>query len=598
MPDAAPAPESEPVPDARSAAAAAASTSTSSRNPSEGRPEDRRQLILRYIAAGTRGIEIAPWFKPVVPPHGEREAIVLDVFDRPTLVARAEKNPNIDRAMIPRIGTVDLVGSACDIAELARAQFGAEARFDFVVSSHNLEHLPDPVRFLRGCEALLVPGGMVSLAVPDKRACFDFFRPHSDTGEILEAFHEHRARPSYAQIFRQGAYRAGLRMGNTTAGAFAVDDNPNKIALHGDLVQQYSRWLQRIDANDTEYCDTHCWAFTPSSLELILTELTLLRLINFDIVEVTAPLGCEFRVHLRKRTEGLPARGDLALRREMLLQQTIDELSYASRYSWELRARVATPPRKLLLIHIPKTAGTTVNDLLTKALGEEQVRTHVESTPGYLANAPSPEVRYVSGHLRLPDVLPNLDRPKWFVFAVLRNPVRHLISHLKWVKSLGAPDRGPMRRRHSAIIQEMACRLWEIGLNDIEGVERFINEEFEEARQLFDNCQVRYLITHRNRTVGYEDAVESVRALNDLDYVGFTESIPDVCAVIGRAVGVQTDAKSARVANPSPLEEAVDLDDTAIADFYRKAVRWDAFLYTAAKRRSPRFAAMGAGSGA
>ena len=79
----------------------------------------RRQEILRHIGTGTCGIEVAPWFKPIIPRGEERKVVVLDLFDRPTLLARAENDPNIDRAMIPQIGEVDLVGSACDIAGLA-----------------------------------------------------------------------------------------------------------------------------------------------------------------------------------------------------------------------------------------------------------------------------------------------------------------------------------------------------------------------------------------------------------------------------------------------------------------------------------------------
>jgi predicted SAM-dependent methyltransferase len=298
---------------------------------------DRRQEILRYIDPGTRGIEIAPWFNPILSPRGDREVVVLDIFDRPALVARAENDPHIDDMMIPRIGEVDLVGSACDIAELTRARFGPEARFDFVVSSHNLEHLPDPVRFLRGCEELLASGGVIAMAVPDKRACFDYFRPCSGTGELLQAFHERRQRPSLAQVFSQGAYASMMQSRSGKSGAFTIDDNPNSIALVGDVVQAYTLWAGRIDPCDTVYRDTHCWTFTPSSLELIFTELILLGLINFDIVSISGQVGCEFIVHLRKRLEGAAAQSSLAERRELLLRQTVDDLAYMSPYAWGLR---------------------------------------------------------------------------------------------------------------------------------------------------------------------------------------------------------------------------------------------------------------------
>lgn len=303
---------------------------------------DRKQAILSYIGADAHGIEIAPWFNPIVTPGCNRTAVVLDVFDRPTLVARAEIDPAIDKAMIGQIGKVDLVGSACEVAELASALFGPEERFDFVVSSHNLEHLPDPVRFLRGCQTLLKTGGVVAMAVPDKRACFDFFRPHSGTGDMLQAFHERRERPTFAQSFGQIGYSAQLRQPSGDSFAFSLDANPSDMALLGDLTGAYTQWLDRIETDNNAYHDTHCWTFTPSSLELILTELTLLGLVNLEIVSVSAVVGCEFYVHLRKRPDDALPQSGLAERRELLLQQTIDELAFSSRYASDLRGRVST----------------------------------------------------------------------------------------------------------------------------------------------------------------------------------------------------------------------------------------------------------------
>jgi hypothetical protein len=42
----------------------------------------RSQEVLRHIGTAARGIEIAPWFNPIVAPGGEHEVIVLDVVNR------------------------------------------------------------------------------------------------------------------------------------------------------------------------------------------------------------------------------------------------------------------------------------------------------------------------------------------------------------------------------------------------------------------------------------------------------------------------------------------------------------------------------------
>ena len=151
----------------------------------------RQQHITKYISKAMRGIEIAPWHSPIVPKREGYNCVTLDFFDTATLHQRAKDDPQVNDTLLERIEDVDIVGSAVDIKSLveARGELGA---FDYIISSHNFEHLPNPVKFLQGCSEVLKPDGMLSMAVPDKRGCFDYFKPHSTTADFIEAFFENR----------------------------------------------------------------------------------------------------------------------------------------------------------------------------------------------------------------------------------------------------------------------------------------------------------------------------------------------------------------------------------------------------------------------
>ncbi len=63
------------------------------------------------------------------------------------------------------------------------------ATLDFVIASHVLEHLPDPLLALRAWYDSLAPGGVLLLKVPDKRHTFDAPRARTPLSHLLE---EHR----------------------------------------------------------------------------------------------------------------------------------------------------------------------------------------------------------------------------------------------------------------------------------------------------------------------------------------------------------------------------------------------------------------------
>ncbi|MEW6268368.1 MAG: methyltransferase domain-containing protein [Thermodesulfobacteriota bacterium] len=73
-------------------------------------------------------------------------------------------------------------------------------RFDYVVLCHVLEHVPDPIRFLNEIAELLRPGGVLVLAIPDKRHTPDASRPSSTVEQLLESHYRRATTPSLAQI--------------------------------------------------------------------------------------------------------------------------------------------------------------------------------------------------------------------------------------------------------------------------------------------------------------------------------------------------------------------------------------------------------------
>lgn len=74
---------------------------------------------------------------------------------------------------------------------------GQPGRYDFIFASH----VTDIVRFIRDCEKLLKPDGVLVLVVPDKRFCFDALRPVSTAGQALQAFAEARTCHTAGMLF-------------------------------------------------------------------------------------------------------------------------------------------------------------------------------------------------------------------------------------------------------------------------------------------------------------------------------------------------------------------------------------------------------------
>lgn len=204
------------------------------------------------------------------------------------------------------------------------------------MSSHNIEHLPNPIRFLQLASRALKPGGTLRLAVPDKRACFDHFRSLSDTSQWLEAFHQNRVRPTAYQRFQVesmsivllgcGEQRSAWRLGDVTSSELQSVNKAQSL---------FSTLFCSNGVTSSGYVDTHCWAFTPESFELIIRDLIAFGLVSLHIECVSQTVGHEFFVDLRRPlgSSELPEPEYLAKRLQLL--RCCTETDRAAVASWK-----------------------------------------------------------------------------------------------------------------------------------------------------------------------------------------------------------------------------------------------------------------------
>lgn len=247
------------------------------------------------ISKSDKGLEIAPWFNPLVSKAEGYNVKIADVLTAQELLASAEGNDTINPDSYGLIEEIDFVGSATELGSVVpKDEHGS---FDYIYSSHNFEHLPNPIKFLQACEALLKPGGRLIMIVPDGRLCFDHFRPPTTTSEWLEAYREDRKKPTEKQIFD-----SRYVLSREACGAMFKPVNhqtpPELHRLQFDPAVLWEQWQQTTP--ESPYQDAHCTVMTPSSLRLMLQDCQYLGLSSLQIEDVKEPMGIEFMVVMRK----------------------------------------------------------------------------------------------------------------------------------------------------------------------------------------------------------------------------------------------------------------------------------------------------------
>ena len=246
----------------------------------------------------------------------------MDAYTEEQLKDRYSNDPNVDTSLIESVEFLyqgSLLETICASSE--RLGFGngpISGLFDYIVSSHNFEHQPNPIQFLLDSEFCLRKGGFLVMAIPIASRCFDCWLPLTTTGMALDRYLMNAAKPTLGAVFDSLKTQAFLTDGQPVHDqSYDVD----KIQLKADFNDSFLRSADQLFPSD--YVDAHVSRFNPYSFELFLGELHALGLLS-SLTEDSTVNGAEFIVRMCKK--GVSASGSVnftAGKRTELARQSV-----------------------------------------------------------------------------------------------------------------------------------------------------------------------------------------------------------------------------------------------------------------------------------
>jgi len=250
----------------------------------------RKEKIFAHLNPNGIGIEIGASFNPIAPKSEGFKVHVIDHLNQEDLIAKyKDQGINTDN-----IEAVDFVWNGEALDELTQQK----NYYDWIIASHVIEHIPDFIGFLNNCAAVLKENGVISLVVPDKRFCFDHFRPITGISKIIDSHLQKNILHSPGTVVEQtlnAVHRGGAIAWDKETTSEYIIKNKFNIAL---------KKMNKV-INEHKYIDSHAWCFVPSSFRLMIHDLFMLMFIPFQELAYFPTDGCEFYISLSRNGSGI-----------------------------------------------------------------------------------------------------------------------------------------------------------------------------------------------------------------------------------------------------------------------------------------------------
>ncbi len=253
------------------------------------RPE-KIKALSEHLNLDGPGLELGPHVEPMFSRRAGYNVKYLETRDTETLrevMVKEGRDPDIvqeiDFVLQRRVPLVENTGGET---------------FDWVASSHVVEHIPDFIGHLGEVRDALNPGGAYAMIVPDRNYCFDCLKPATSLGDVIEGHVTKDRRGAIAGVvdeFRYGVLPKGVRIGGWT-----------RRQSRRKLVHKYPDWkerLQRVLDNDfaiVNHWYGHQWYFDPINFGEIYLDLVEFGFVDLQLEALIPTHFMDFLVVLRK----------------------------------------------------------------------------------------------------------------------------------------------------------------------------------------------------------------------------------------------------------------------------------------------------------
>jgi SAM-dependent methyltransferase len=204
--------------------------------PRLARFEFRRWRLARRYLRGN-GLEIGALHCPLRLPSG----VTVRYVDRMDIASLHRHYPELPaEKLVP----VDLI----DDGEKLDSQ--ADASVDFIIANHFIEHTEDPLGALANHLRVIRPGGILYLAVPDRRRTFDAARPATAIEHVVADHVEGPERSRRAHLQEWARLVETVAADDVPARVRALEETNYSIHFHVWTAGEFTEFLDHARENE------------------------------------------------------------------------------------------------------------------------------------------------------------------------------------------------------------------------------------------------------------------------------------------------------------------------------------------------------------
>jgi len=237
------------------------------------------------------GLEVGPFDRPFFS-KDETDVYFVDYRSTSEAKAFADKTPGHSSEFVVDIDYV--------VPTFEDWSIVPPDQFDWILSSHVLEHSGNLVKLLNILASKLKFDRFLISILPDKRCTFDVYRPITTLGTIIQDYLSDVQTPRIQSVFDAVFYSSPLSISSAISESLLYKDT----LVHNC---NFDLALHEAKRSMSGYYDAHNYVFTSTSYQQIVEQLCAARIIPFlPVAHLPTQEGEMSFVSILKKTDATP----------------------------------------------------------------------------------------------------------------------------------------------------------------------------------------------------------------------------------------------------------------------------------------------------